>query len=108
MPWQESRAQALRIASVLAVVFLAGCTDGDWASVMSSFDGSPGDAPAAPVVAANAVPTRSADGLMAETCRKAASDRASDVAMQGFNADLQKTVYDKTYADCAAWRGKMR
>lgn len=36
-------------------------------------------------------------------CRSIAQQRASDSAMNGFDDDDQKSVYDGTYADCMHW-----
>ncbi len=38
------------------------------------------------------------------TCQQAAHDRASDVAMQGYDDETQKSVFDVVYADCMNWR----
>jgi hypothetical protein len=36
-------------------------------------------------------------------CKDVALQRASDGALMGYDDDLQKTVYDGTYAGCMAW-----
>jgi|SRR5689334_8608730 hypothetical protein len=38
------------------------------------------------------------------TCMGVAHQRALDAASQGFGEATQKTVFDSTYRDCAAWR----
>ena len=37
-------------------------------------------------------------------CAAVATDRASDVAMQGFDEALQHAVFEQVYADCVAWK----
>ena len=37
---------------------------------------------------------------------KIASERALDVADQGFDGETRKAVFDATYADCVAWAAR--
>lgn len=40
------------------------------------------------------------------SCHAVATDRASDVAQQGFDDEVQRAVYEQTYADCLAWAAR--
>ena len=103
---------AVRKALVLtSVLLLGGCSDGDWASMVSFdpptyFEGAaagmeaPGDTTAASY--ARIVPSPSA----AAGCTRVADERASDAAFADFDEAAQQVVHDKTYADCMAWASR--
>jgi hypothetical protein len=88
------------------LLLLAGCTDLDWAHI-ASYDDAPSAFPdkSAEIAATNYaafVGTQTATASVEQRCARNAQERASDIDNQGFDADLQKEVYDKTYADCLA------
>jgi hypothetical protein len=84
----------LRFAFVCAVALsLAGCeSDTDfWEPVVdTAFGPSQPPVPAEPVAAAS-------------HCQAVAYARAADARANGYDDDLQETVYSGTYAECAAW-----
>lgn len=43
-----------------------------------------------------------------QICARAARDRSDDLAGQGFDEDIQKKAYDRTYGDCQIWSAKTR
>lgn len=93
---------------LVSVLLLAGCTDADWAHVMPDMGGAkalnyPDDTAATNYAAyvAHSPPTA------AQKCARVAKERSDDVAIQGFEADLQQQVHDRTYADCMTWEGRM-
>jgi hypothetical protein len=89
----------LALAMVLGV---AGCSDADWARV-SDYVGAQGvfgddlDSHRGPA---------SVSGELNADCREDASERALDVADQGFDGETRKAVFDATYADCVAWAAR--
>jgi hypothetical protein len=89
----------LRFAFICAVALsLAGCeSDADFLQpvVDAAFGPSQPIAPATPVAAA----VTSDDAR----CQAVAYARAADAKANGFDDDLQETVYSGTYAECAAW-----
>jgi hypothetical protein len=98
----------LRILLPLAsVLLLAGCTDAEWAHVITYGDGAkalnyPEDTAAANY-AAYAAGRPSAAG---QKCARVAQERSDDSANQGFDADVQLQVHDRTYADCMTWAAR--
>lgn len=40
-----------------------------------------------------------------DECERSARERASDVNVQGFDADTQRKVYEATLQDCHKWSG---
>jgi len=93
---------------VLALPLLAGCADGDWA-YLTHYDSPAVTGDAAPDVPAAPVKYRhemSVEGRSPSQCRRAAEERSVDAERQGFDDDIRKVVYDKTYADCMAWQGR--
>jgi hypothetical protein len=88
-----------RFAFVCAVALsLAGCeSDTDfWEPVVdTAFGPSQPPVPAEPVADA----TISNDAR----CHAVAYARAADAKANGYDDDLQETVYSGTYAECAAW-----
>ena len=95
----------LRKAILLtSALLLAGCTDADWAHVLSS------DAPAAayppampsPAAAANYSAYIAAPSVT-KKCNDVAAQRMIDASSQGFDETVQQQVHDKTYADCMDW-----
>ncbi len=96
------------LLALVVVLGVGGCTNADWAHVVSfndsqwtAADGPKTDAPA---LDPSAAPARS--GKLNPGCQTVASDRSSDVAMQGFDEDTQTSVYNRTYADCMAWAAR--
>ena len=102
----------LRKAILLtSVLLLAGCTDADWAHVMSF--NSPGSAPSAtyppdmPSAAAAAnYSAYVAAPSVTKKCNDVADQRMSDAASQGFDDEVQRQVHGKTYADCMDWNAR--
>ena len=85
-----------RAAVVLTVPLLGACTDADWASVTAFPTAS----------ASSAGPSRPAaepSQRFSAACARAADERSTDAAVQGFDPDIQRDVRDKTYADCLTW-----
>jgi hypothetical protein len=89
----------------LAVPLLAGCADGDW-DYLTRYDSPAATMEPAPAAAVNYRHEISAEDPSARACRRTAEDRAVDAERQGFDGDVSKAVYDKTYADCMAWQGR--
>ena len=94
--------------SLASVLLLAGCTDADWANVMTYGDGAkalnyPEDAAAANYTAyvAGRRPTPE------QKCAAVAQERSADAAVQGFESDVQQEVHARTYADCMSWQARM-
>ena len=48
------------------------------------------------------MPAQAASPSTEQRCARNAKERADDIDDQGFDTDMQKKVYDKTYADCVA------
>jgi PBP1b-binding outer membrane lipoprotein LpoB len=99
----------LRKAILLtSILLLAGCTDADWAHVMS-FDAPTSRAPATyppdmPSAAAAAnYSAYVAAPSVTKKCNDVADQRMNDAASQGFEDDVVQQVHDKTYADCMDW-----
>ncbi len=95
-----------RILPLLAAAsLLAGCSDADWAHVMSYDDYPPSAAaaPDAPAPTYASVATVSASPSAADRCSRVAEERMTDADYQGFDAATQQQVRDKTYSDCLAW-----
>lgn len=98
-----------RFIPLVAALALAGCTDADWAHVMSFAP----EAPPPVQAAANANYTAFVNGTgsrqsVDQLCARAARDRSDDLAGQGFDEDIQKKAYDRTYGDCLTWSAKTR
>ena len=99
----------MRVLLILAsVLLLAGCTDSDWAHVMSGVGVGSDKPPAYPDSAAAANYAAYAGGhgsvpTPEQKCARVAKERSDDVTAQGFEAEVQQQVYDSTYADCIAW-----
>ena len=91
----------MRSRCVLALaLLLAGCTDADWSGIMATAPN--GSVPVDPA----AMPVTSGDNISAKAernCRNAARARAGDADAQGFDSDVQKVDYDKTFAECVHW-----
>jgi|KBSMisStandDraft_5_1062788.scaffolds.fasta_scaffold269463_2 hypothetical protein len=82
----------MRVALALFLVLaLAGCDD---AFDLPSFNG-----PAATFPGPPAAP-------LDPRCQAVAADRMADVALQGFDEDVQRETYERTYADCVAWAAR--
>ena len=97
----------MRKAVVLASLFLlAGCTDADWAHVMS-YDAPTAypDTPSREVASLN-YSTFAAAPTAEKKCAKLADERTLDASQQGFDNDVLQQVHDKTYADCMEWAAK--
>jgi hypothetical protein len=93
------------LLTVVLVFGVAGCTDADWANV-ASFAGSTWDSSTTAhtdLPASTPSSSSPSSGNADPGCRLVASNRSSDVATQGFDADTQAAVYSRTYADCMAW-----
>jgi len=98
----------LRKLIVLAsVLLLAGCTDGDWAHVMSNA------APSAyPARASDAAATYSsfvapaARPSTTQKCAAVADERMGDADLQGLEGPLLQQVRDQTYANCMQWAAR--
>jgi hypothetical protein len=68
----------------------------------------------APMAAPETAPVRTERAATADTaprpsgdhCAKLARARASDAAYQGEDEGTQRSVYDRTYADCMDWDAK--
>ncbi len=92
----------MRMGCVLVLaILLAGCTDSNWSGIV----GGSGDPPpnSAPPTAAAADVSPDSD----HKCQWAAKERANDAAVQGFESDVQRADYEKTYADCLHWAAKI-
>ena len=96
-----------KLVAIAFLSLLAGCTDADWAHVMSYGTDAkyPDDAPRAAVnYAANTgAPVASS---VARNCERTAADRSSDVEAQGYDEALQHEVHDRVYADCMTWAAR--
>jgi hypothetical protein len=79
-----------RFLALLVVVGTTGCVDLD----LPDFSGRENAFPNAPA--------RPRD----PKCEGVALDRSSDVATQGFDEEIQRAVYERTYADCVAWAAR--
>ncbi len=92
----------MRLGCVFALVFLlAGCADQDWAGIVDTspstdFNTFPDAGDAAPL-------PNGIDEQTAQKCRGVAGERSSDAGYEGFDGGIQRTVYDKVYADCLRW-----
>jgi len=92
-----------------AAVLLAGCTDADWAHVMSYAPAAgpatpeESEAAAPPPVAANVPPASAVSERAQRECVEWAGERAEDAANQNFDAETAQHVRDATYADCMTW-----
>jgi hypothetical protein len=102
-----------KVLVLTSVLLLGGCSDGEWASMVSFdpptyFDGAAAgtEAPGGTTAASYAriVPSPSA----AAGCARVADERASDAAFADFDDATQQMVRDKTYADCMAWAARHR
>jgi hypothetical protein len=60
----------------------------------------------APARMAEAAPVNTAPRPASDHCAKLARARASDAAYQGEDETTQRSVYDRTYADCMDWDAK--
>ncbi|HEY0302416.1 MAG TPA: hypothetical protein VGC36_13810 [Rhizomicrobium sp.] len=88
----------------LAGLLLAGCSAVGWDSA-TGFAAKP-DVKADAAAGANYAAFVNGTGARPsadQKCNRIARERAFDVGNQGFDSDMQKTVYDRTYADCLAW-----
>ena len=94
------------LLSLASVLLLAGCSDADWAYVMPDMGGSSGlNYPVATAAANNAAYMAGRSPTAKQKCERAAKERASDAADQGFEPDVLQQVHDRTYADCMTWAG---
>lgn len=91
---------------------LSGCADMDFfgdapSSTAPDTTGTAAQPPgeAAPVQAP-AASAQAAITTPSAHCTHLARQRASDAAYAGEDEDTQQAVYDRTYADCAAWDAK--
>ena len=91
----------------LALAFLlAGCSDADWTELTSYpstalANVTPASSTTAAVVA-DSIP-----GKAESKCRDSARQRAADSGAEGFDADVQQAVYEKTYESCVQWAKRM-
>ena len=83
------------------VVLLAGCTDSDWSGIVGASSDPPAVTDRRAMVRGGALPASD------RHCQDAAKERANDTAVQGFEPEIQRSVYDKTYADCLHWSVRM-
>lgn len=95
------------LLSLASVLLLAGCTDADWARVMTYGDGAkslnyPEDTAAANYSAYVAGRPPTAE----QKCSRIAQERSEDAAVQGFEPDVQQEVHNRTYADCMTWEAR--
>ena len=95
------------VLSLASVLLLAGCTDAEWASVMTFGDGAkalnyPDNAAAANYAAYRAGRQPTAE----QRCAHVAQERSDDAAVQGFEAEVQQDVHDRTYTDCMTWEAR--
>lgn len=95
-----------KVLLLAGLLLLGGCTDLDWAQIVS-YEDTPAAVPdkSAQIAAVNYAAfagTQTATPSTEQRCARNAQERASDIEDQGFDADMQKKVYDKTYADCVA------
>ncbi|MEJ1970617.1 MAG: hypothetical protein WDN03_18615 [Rhizomicrobium sp.] len=85
---------------VAAALLLCGCESADWdGSLFPSATG--GAATAAPAEAG--LRSASASSAANTKCERAARERSGDAAVQDFDLEMQRKVYDATYADCLKW-----
>ncbi len=91
---------------LMSVLLLAGCTDADWAHVLSSGTQAayPPDMPS-PAAAANYSAYVAAPSVT-KKCTAVANQRMIDAGSQGFDEIVQQQVHDKTYADCMDWNAR--
>jgi hypothetical protein len=99
-----------RVLFLVSALFLGGCTDSDWGSVMPGDAAAPAQAPVATEVGyTNAGPTTpitAANPSSTLTCTRVARERSGDAQVQGFDDGIQRNVYDKTYAECLKWSAR--
>ena len=89
----------LRVILALGLPLVSGgCTEADWANVLSyRSPQSQNDAFPPAVTTPTAAATTSA---ASEKCSRTAHERAGDTSNQGFDDDTAQRVYQATYADC--------
>ncbi len=97
----------MKSCCALALAFLlTGCTGTDW-TALTSYP-SPAASPESPVSGSPAAFVVDSVTTRAEgRCRDAARDRAADGDAQGFDTDIQQSVYDKTYVSCMEWAKRL-
>ena len=83
--------------AVVIAAGLAGCSSLDWLDSPAAPDYPDGRETAARPVAGAA---RQDDRVR---CARIARERQADLEDQGFEKELQKQVYDATFADCMKW-----
>ena len=92
------------VLSLVLVLLLAGCTDADWAYVMTYGDGAKAlNYPEDTAAANHAADVSGRPPTAEQKCARVAQERSDDAAVQGFEADVQQQVHDRTYADCMTW-----
>lgn len=92
---------------LISILLLAGCTDADWAHVLSSDPPAAAYPPAMPSAAAAAnYSAYVAAPSVTKKCTDVAEQRMIDAASQGFDETVQRGVHDKTYADCMEWNAR--
>jgi hypothetical protein len=120
----------MRVALAFALALsLSACTnwDGSFFGDSTAREAQPADMPApapapmaesavpapmaeavtpAPARTADAAPVNTAPRPASDHCIKLAKARASDAAYQGEDDTTQRSVYDRTYADCMDWDAK--
>jgi len=87
---------------LIATLCVAGCSNSDWANVVTYVgeqSGFAGDTTARPEPAAAAMPLN-------PRCQDIATERAADTAEQGFDEDTRNAVYKRAYAECVAWQAR--
>jgi hypothetical protein len=94
-----------RILILAAALALTGCESLDFGSQDPS-EFPAGANPAALPVKAQ-YQTAEVRPMARSNCEWAARKRAEDTDLQGFDPEIQQSVYDKTYADCMTWSQRL-
>jgi len=87
------------IVALVAVLLLTGCESDDdyWGATQSAVEG------AWPFSESNTTTTTAATAPVNERCAAVAYARRADAKANGFDDDMLVEVYQRTYAECAAW-----
>lgn len=96
-----------KLIVLASVLLLAGCTDGDWAHVMSNGAplAYPADARDAAVDYSSFV-APAARPSTTQKCAAVADERMRDAGIQGVEDSLLQQVRDHTYANCMQWAAR--
>ncbi len=81
---------------------LAGCTDHDWAGIVDISPAGSADRDASSFPATAVLPAGLGERT-AHKCQVVAKAREGDASVQGFDDGVQRSVYDKVFAECVHW-----